>query len=82
LQIDIGSLTYRAFFSIRFQLSIIAFTLIFGYCSGCFVSLIAPCAAQLGLTSTAGTRLGMMFGIMSIGGVSGVAGMMIFTKND
>lgn len=48
----------------------ILFTLIYGYCSGCFVSLIAPCAAQLGPTNTAGTRLGMMFAIMSFGGVS------------
>jgi MCP family monocarboxylic acid transporter-like MFS transporter 10 len=32
--------------------------------------LIAPGAAQLGPTNTAGTRLGMMFFIMSFGGVS------------
>jgi MCP family monocarboxylic acid transporter-like MFS transporter 10 len=53
------------------QLSIIAFVLIFGYCSGCFVSLIAPSAAQLGPTNTVGTRLGMMFFVMSIGGLLG-----------
>lgn len=54
----------------RLQLSIIVFALIYGYCSGCFVSVIAPAAAQLGPTSTVGTRLGMMFAFMSIGGVS------------
>lgn len=52
------------------QLSLIVFVLIYGYCSGCYVSLIAPSAAQLGPTSTVGTRLGSLFFIMSIGGVS------------
>ncbi|UZJ52469.1 hypothetical protein CBS101457_001789 [Exobasidium rhododendri] len=53
------------------NLSMIAFTLVFGYCSGCFVSLIPSCAAQLGSTDTVGNRLGMMFFLMSFGGLLG-----------
>lgn len=37
----------------------IAFTLIFGYCSGCYVSLIPACVSQLGPISNVGTRLGV-----------------------
>jgi MFS family permease len=58
-------------FPVFTNLSLIAFTLVYGYCSGCFVSIIAPCVAQLGATNTVGTRLGMMFAIMSVGGLLG-----------
>lgn len=42
-----------------YKLSMIAFTLIFGYCSGCYVSLIPACVAQLGPIHNVGTRLGV-----------------------
>lgn len=53
------------------NLSLILFALAFGYASGCFVSIIAPCAVQLGSIETVGTRTGMMLSIMSIGGLLG-----------
>lgn len=49
----------------------VAFTVLFGYGSGCYVSIIPAAIAQLGTTSSVGTRLGMMFSIMAIGGLLG-----------
>lgn len=51
----------------------VIFAILYGFGSGCYVSLIPACAAQLGgaTTSNAGTRIGMLFGVMSIGGLFG-----------
>lgn len=49
----------------------VTFTVLFGYASGCYVSILPAAVAQLGATSNVGTRLGMMFSIMSIGGLLG-----------
>lgn len=49
----------------------LAFSIIFGFTSGCYVSLLPACVSQLGSTDTVGTRLGMMFAVMSIGGLFG-----------
>lgn len=49
---------------------LLPFSILFGFTSGCYVSLIPACVAQLGPTSNIGTRLGMMFGAMSIGYVA------------
>jgi MCP family monocarboxylic acid transporter-like MFS transporter 10 len=53
------------------QLSIIAFAIIFGYCSGCYVSLIPTCVNQLGDSRTAGSRMGALFSLMSFAGLFG-----------
>ena len=55
------------------QLSMIAFALVFGYCCGCYVSLVPSCVNQLGPASTAGSRMGALFSVMSIAGVSSAA---------
>ncbi|EPQ27809.1 uncharacterized protein PFL1_04554 [Pseudozyma flocculosa PF-1] len=50
---------------------LVAFAVIFGFTSGCYVSLIPACCAQLGSTATVGTRNGMMFMVGSLGGLFG-----------
>lgn len=50
---------------------LVTFAIIYGFTSGCYVSLIPACVAQLGTTETVGTRIGMMFLAMSIGGLVG-----------
>lgn len=50
---------------------IVVFTILFGYASGCYVSLIPAVVAQLGTTDSVGTRLGMMFSITAVGGLLG-----------
>ncbi|CAO1629782.1 unnamed protein product [Parajaminaea phylloscopi] len=63
---------------------IIVFTMLYGFASGCYVSLIPAAIAQLGSTETIGTRLGMMFGVMSVGGLVGtpIAGAILGSGND
>ncbi|KAN0064283.1 hypothetical protein ACQY0O_002414 [Thecaphora frezii] len=50
---------------------LLAFAIVFGFTSGCYVSLIPACAAQLGTTETVGTRNGMMFLASAVGGLLG-----------
>ncbi|PWN46924.1 MFS general substrate transporter [Violaceomyces palustris] len=50
---------------------LLAFSILYGFTSGCYVSLIPACVAQLGPSSTVGTRNGMMFAIGSFGGLFG-----------
>lgn len=50
---------------------LVTFCILFGFTSGCYVSLIPACSAQLGSTATVGTRNGMMFFLMSFGGLFG-----------
>lgn len=51
--------------------SIIVYTFLYGWGSGCYVSLIPAAIAQLGSTETIGTRIGLMFAVMSVGGLVG-----------
>lgn len=51
---------------------LITFAILYGFTSGCYVSLIPACSSQLGSTSTVGTRNGMMFFLMSFGGLFGI----------
>ncbi|KAJ1017864.1 hypothetical protein NDA16_005180 [Ustilago loliicola] len=51
---------------------LITFAVLYGFTSGCYVSLIPTCSSQLGSTSTVGTRNGMMFFLMSFGGLFGL----------
>lgn len=51
---------------------LLTFAILYGFTSGCFISITTPCVAQLGKsTATVGTRIGMMFFFMSIGGLVG-----------
>ncbi|SPC61359.1 related to Monocarboxylate transporter [Ustilago sp. UG-2017b] len=51
---------------------LVTFAILYGFTSGCYVSLIPACSSQLGSTSTVGTRNGMMFFLMSFGGLFGL----------
>ncbi|GAC93191.1 monocarboxylate transporter [Pseudozyma hubeiensis SY62] len=51
---------------------LVVFSILYGFTSGCYVSLIPACSSQLGSTSTVGTRNGMMFFLMSFGGLFGL----------
>lgn len=51
---------------------LLVFAILYGFTSGCYVSLIPACSSQLGTTSTVGTRNGMMFFLMSFGGLFGL----------
>ncbi|CAO1621731.1 unnamed protein product [Sympodiomycopsis kandeliae] len=51
--------------------ALVAFSVLFGFGTGCYISLMPPAVAQLGSTSTVGVRLGMMFTMKSIGGLVG-----------
>lgn len=51
---------------------LVTFSILYGFTSGCYVSLIPACSSQLGSTSTVGTRNGMMFFLMSFGGLFGL----------
>ncbi len=50
---------------------IIIFSILYGFASGAYVSLIPACVSQLGSTHTVGQRVGMMFMISSIGALLG-----------
>ncbi|KAF5633434.1 monocarboxylate transporter 2 [Fusarium sp. NRRL 52700] len=52
------------------QNGIIAFAALFGFCSGAYVSLIAPLVAQISPLPEIGFRSGMVFFISSIGGLT------------
>ncbi|CAO1617820.1 unnamed protein product [Sympodiomycopsis kandeliae] len=62
----------------------IVFSILFGYSSGCFVSLMTPVIAQLGSTSSVGTRLGMCFAFAAVGGLFGtpVSGAILGQDNN
>ncbi|KAF7558189.1 hypothetical protein G7Z17_g122 [Cylindrodendrum hubeiense] len=49
---------------------IIAFAALFGFCSGAYVSLIAPLVAQISPMQEIGFRTGIVFFISSIGGLT------------
>lgn len=49
---------------------IIAFAALFGFCSGAYVSLIAPLVAQISPIQEIGFRTGIVFFISSIGGLT------------
>ncbi|PWN28432.1 MFS general substrate transporter [Jaminaea rosea] len=51
--------------------ALIVFSILFGFSTGAYVSLIPASVAQLGPTASYGTRLGMLFMAMSIGGLLG-----------
>ncbi|ETS60296.1 hypothetical protein PaG_05851 [Moesziomyces aphidis] len=51
---------------------LITFAILYGFTSGCYVSLIPACSSQLGSTATVGARNGMMFFLMSFGGLFGL----------
>jgi len=59
------------------------FSLLFGFASRSYVSLIPAAVAQLGPTSTIGTRLGMCFAGSSLGGLFGtpIAGAILGSDN-
>lgn len=63
--------TYRHYI-LQYQLSMIAFTILFGYCSGAWISLAPVSVIQLGPMHTVGSRMGALFSFMSIAGVSKV----------
>lgn len=50
---------------------LLPFSIIFGVASGAYVSLVPACVAQMGITETAGTRIGMLFFVTSFGGLIG-----------
>lgn len=50
---------------------LVVFSILFGFSTGAYVSLIPASVAQLGPTATYGTRLGMMFMCMAVGGLVG-----------
>jgi MCP family monocarboxylic acid transporter-like MFS transporter 10 len=52
------------------QLSVAAFAILFGYCSGAWISLSPICVIPLGPLHSVGSRVGGLFSIMSIAGVS------------
>ncbi|KAF4977212.1 hypothetical protein FZEAL_6240 [Fusarium zealandicum] len=52
------------------QNGLIAFAALYGYCSGAFVSLIAPLVAQISPLPEIGFRTGIVFFISSIGGLT------------
>lgn len=52
--------------------AMVTFAILYGFSSGAFASLLAPCSAQLGSTDTVGTRLGMAYACMSLGGLLGL----------
>lgn len=45
--------------------SVMAFSAIYGFFSGAFVSLVTPCVAQISHIEQIGTRIGMLYSIMS-----------------
>lgn len=49
---------------------IIAFAALFGFCSGAYVSLIAPLVAQISPMQEIGFRTGIVFFISSVGGLT------------
>lgn len=49
---------------------VIAFAALFGFCSGAYVSLIAPLVAQISPISEIGFRTGLVFLLSSIGGLT------------
>ncbi|PWN43903.1 MFS general substrate transporter [Ceraceosorus guamensis] len=57
--------------AIKSLAGLIPFAILYGYSSGCYVSLIPSAIGQLGSTSTFGTRLGMCFFVCSLGGLFG-----------
>ncbi|KAK0518419.1 hypothetical protein OC835_007853 [Tilletia horrida] len=59
------------------------FSILYGFASGSYVSLIPAAVGQLGPTSTIGTRLGMMFAGSSFGGLLGtpIAGAILGPDN-
>lgn len=48
----------------------IFFAIVFGYCSGGWISLTPVSVIQLGPMQTIGSRMGALFSFMSIAGVS------------
>lgn len=52
------------------QNAIIAFAALFGFCSGAYVSLIAPLVAQISPLPEVGFRTGIVFFVCSIGGLT------------
>ncbi|EWY79893.1 hypothetical protein FOYG_16958 [Fusarium oxysporum NRRL 32931] len=50
--------------------SLIAFAILFGFCSGAYVSLISPLIAQISPMSEIGLRTGLAFFLASIGGLT------------
>ncbi|KAE8238943.1 hypothetical protein A4X13_0g8315 [Tilletia indica] len=61
----------------------IFFSILYGFASGSYVSLIPAALGQLGPTSTIGTRLGMAFAGSSLGGLLGtpIAGAILGPDN-
>ncbi|KAH6657801.1 major facilitator superfamily transporter [Truncatella angustata] len=50
--------------------ALIAFAVLFGFCSGAYVSLIAPLVAQISSPQEIGFRTGLVFFVSSIGGLT------------
>ncbi|KAF9476184.1 MFS general substrate transporter [Pholiota conissans] len=46
--------------------ALMLFAAVYGFCSGAFITLITPCVAQISDISQIGTRIGMLYSIISI----------------
>ena len=46
--------------------SVMLFSVVYGFLSGSFVSVINPCVAQISEMSQIGTRIGLLYSIISI----------------
>ena len=46
--------------------SVMLFSVLYGFISGAFVSVINPCVAQISEMAQMGTRIGMLYSIISI----------------
>lgn len=46
--------------------SIMAFAMTYGFFSGAFISVITPCIAQISDITVIGTRIGMLYSIISV----------------
>jgi MFS family permease len=45
---------------------VIAFAIAYGFCSGAFTALVTPCVAQISDQAQLGTRMGVLYTILSI----------------
>jgi hypothetical protein len=46
--------------------ALMLFAAVYGFFSGAFISLITPCVAQISDISQIGTRIGMLYSIISV----------------